>query len=388
MKTKNKIKLLEQFKQIPDYRVDKHKIIYSLPEILFMSLCALLQGQTTYDDIHTWMKHNANGKFFKRLFKKRKVKVPSYSHLHHMLVNIDNNILELIFREYFKQYSTYENLAADGKWLNGSDISGQYIEEPHKAMFNILDKDNKIVVGHKMLDKDKRSEIPAFTEILKDKTFYKKGQIFSFDALLTQIDILNTINEQKSFYMAKVKGNQKALKEKIIFTANEFHNPTDTYISPLWQTENNKSVTRTVEIFQDRNCNVVMFHEDFKNIQTIIKITKETRDLKTNVIKTKVEYLIANFKTTAKDFHNKILQHWNVETYHYHLDMLTCEDNHIAYIEPFNISILRSFTINLYQLYLNANKGTKINDKKISMARIKRNASFDIEFVLNLFELK
>jgi len=388
MKTKNKNKLLEQFKQIPDYRVDKHKIIYPLPEILFLTLCALLQGQTTYEDIHIWMKYNANGKDFKRLFKKRKIKVPSYSHLHRMLVNVDNNALELIFREYFKQYSTYENLAVDGKILNGSDISGQYIEESHKAIFNILDKDNKITVGHKMLDKDKRSEIPALTEILEDKTFYKEGQIFSFDALLTQIDILNTINEQKSFYIAKVKDNQKTLKEKIIFTANKFDKPTDIYTSPLYQTENNKYVKRTVEIFQDKNCSIVMYHKDFKNIQTIIKITKETIDMKTNVKKVKVEYLIANFKTTAKDFHNKILQHWNVETYHYHLDKLTKEDDHIAYIEPFNISILRSFTINLYQLYLNANKGTKINGKKISMARIKKNAVFDIEFVLNLFELK
>jgi len=388
MKTKNKNKLLEQFKQIPDYRVDKHKIIYPLPEILFLTLCALLQGQTTYEDIHIWMKYNANSKFFKRLFKKRKIKVPSYSHLHRMLVNVDNNTLELIFREYFKQYSTYENLAVDGKILNGSDISGQYIEESHKAIFNILDKDNKITVGHKMLDKDKLSEISALTEILEDKTFYKEGQIFSFDALLTQIEILNIINEQKNFYIAKVKDNQKTLKEKIIFTANKFDKPTDISKGPLYQTENNKYVKRTVEIFQNKNCNIIMYHKDFKNIQTIIKITKETIDMKTNVKKVKVEYLIANFKTTAKDFYNKILQHWNVETYHYHLDKLTKEDNHIAYIEPFNISILRSFTINLYQLYLNANKNTKINDKKISMARIKKKAVFDIEFVLNLFELK
>jgi predicted transposase YbfD/YdcC len=385
---KNKNKLLEEFKQIPDYRVDKHKIQYQLHEILFMTLCALLQGQVQYDDIHSWMVVNANGKSFKRLFGKRKVKVPSYGHLCLMLVNIDNNVLELIFREFFKQYSTYENLAVDGKWLNGSNVSGQYINEPHKAVLNILDKDKKIVVGHKLLDKDKQSEIPAFSGILKDKTFYRQGQIFSFDALLTQIDILNTINKQHGKYIAKTKGNQKTLRDKAIFTANNFHKPTDVFISPLFQTENNKLVKRTVEIFQDKSCSVVMCCGEFKNIQTIIKITKETTDLKTKINKIKVEYLIANFKTDAKEFHDKILQHWRIETYHYHLDMLTKEDDHIAYIEPFSISILRSFTINFYQLFFNANKDSKIRNLKISMAKIRKKALFDIEFVFDLFEPK
>ena len=129
-----------------------------------------------------------------------------------------------------------------------------------------------------------------------------------------------------------------------------------------------------------------MHHSNFKNIQSIIKITKETINRNTGVIKTKVEYLIANFKTNAKEFHNKILQHWCIETYHYHLDTLTMEDKHIAYIDPFSISILRSFTINLYQLFLNNNKDSKIMNKKISMSRIKQNASLDIDFTANLFE--
>ena len=144
----------------------------------------------------------------------------------------------------------------------------------------------------------------------------------------------------------------------------------------------------TVEVFQDRSCSVVMHHSHFKNIQSIIKITKETTELKTGVIKTKVEYLIANFKTNAKEFHDKVLQHWSVETYHFHLDTLTMEDDHIAFIDPFSISILRSFTINLYQLFLNANKNTKLDGRDITMARIKKTALHDLEFMLNLFETK
>ena len=45
------------------------------------------------------------------------------------------------------------------------------------------------------------------------------------------------------------------------------------------------------------------------------------------------------------------------QIYYYHLDMLTKEDDHIAYKNPFCMSILRSFTVNLYQLFLYNHKG-------------------------------
>jgi len=132
---------------------------------------------------------------------------------------------------------------------------------------NVLDKDAKIVFAHKFLDHTKKSEIPAFTELLKDKFFTSESQVFSFDALLTQYEILNTINEQKNFYIAKVKGNQKLLKAKVILTANNFHNPTDSYEdSKLGVVERDTRVIRTVDVFQNRDCDVVIYHSNFKNI--------------------------------------------------------------------------------------------------------------------------
>ena len=68
-----------------------------------------------------------------------------------------------------------------------------------------------------MLGNSKKSEIPAFKELLQDGLFSSYGQIFTFDALLTQSEILNAINEQKNKFIAKVKGNQKLLKESNIY---------------------------------------------------------------------------------------------------------------------------------------------------------------------------
>ncbi len=391
MKLMQKKKLLKQLEEIEDFRRHREQIVYPLSEILFMTLFSLLKGDTTFSEIHLSLSFNKDNKIYKKLFGKTKIRIPSRSTLHRILINTSNDGLETVFRDYFSKYITKKNIAVDGKWLRGSDVKGQYTELSHKLVLNILDKDTKIVMGHKFIENDKSHEIPAFTDILKDKSFCNEGQIFTFDALMTQVDILNTINKQKNKYIAKVKSNQKLLKDKVELTANNFLNPSETYKdNRLYKTENsNKSVTRKVDIFYNMDTNRVMFHDKFNNIQTIIKVTKESTNLISGEIKTTVEYLIANFITTAEDFYNKILQHWRVETYHYHLDMLTKEDDHIAYINPFSISILRSFAVNLYQLYFNKNKDKKILDAiPTTMANIKHVCKRDDYFTSDIFELK
>ena len=69
--------------------------------------------------------------------------------------------------------------------------------------------------------------------------------------------------------------------------------------------------------------------------------------------------------------------------------MLFEEDNHIAHKEPFSIAILRSFAVNLYQLFLNRYKNEKILPTgKTTMVEIKINCKYSSEFSANLFELE
>ena len=378
-------------KNIPDYRVDTGKIEYPLHEVLFMTLFALIKGNTTFKDIFSWMTYSKNSEILKEIFKKEKINIPSRSTFHSLLTNTDNNALERVFREFFFPFTTQENVAIDGKWLRGSDINGQYTQERHKAILNILDKDIKIVFAHKFLDKNKSSEITALKEVLSDNDiFSNEKQIFSFDALLTQSEILNTIDEQSNRYIAKLKDNQKHLKEKAIATIEEFNEPTDIVDDEdSYMSEHNKRVSRKVEVFQNKSTDLVMYHQSFNNIQSLIKVTKTLTSSITGEVSITKQYLMANFKTTAKEFHQKILQHWRVETYHYHLDMLTEEDDHIAHKEPFSIAILRSFTVNLYQLFLNKYKDKKVLPTgKTIMADIKRACHYRDDFSAELFELE
>lgn len=301
---KLKKELLKRLEDISDFRVDKAKIEYALHEVLFMTLFGLLKGYVTYKDLHSWMQYQEDNVLFKTLFGKKKVKIPSRSTLHNLLMNTDNNELEEVFREYFATSVNRDNISVDGKWLRGSDVNGQYTQESHKSILNILDKESKIVLGHKFLEKGKLSEIPAFKELLEDNTLSKEAQIFSFDALLTQVEILNTINTTGRRYIAKVKGNQAGLRRKAKETIESFSLPTDSYKNDIYTIEGNNITRRVVDVFQSQSSNLVMFHPQFKNIQSIIRINKKITDEHTAKVTTTIQYLVANFKTTAKSFHD------------------------------------------------------------------------------------
>ncbi len=381
--------LLESLKSIPDYRVDIGKIEYPLHNVLFMVIFAILKGYKDYKDIWRWMVYNETNPILIEIFETKKIKVPSYSTLHDMMINTDNNALEKIFREYFFPFVKKEDIAIDGKWLNGSDANGQYVQASHKAILNILDKKHKIVFAHKLLDKNKKNEITALKEALnEDDIFSDDGQIFSFDAIQTQPEILNHIDKEKNYYIAKVKENQYSLKKKIIQTISEFKKPTDIYINEDKELSHDKHyVKRDIAIFYTPSTNQVIYHKRFKNIQTLGRITKILTNPKTKEKSTYTEYFMSNFKTSAKDFSDKILSHWRVETYHYHLDTLLEEDDHIAYKEPFAIAILRSFALNLIQLFHNKNKNKKVLPTgKTTIKEIQRTAQHNDIFAINLFE--
>jgi len=388
--TKSK-ELLKSLEEIPDFRVDIGKIKYPLHEILFMVLFALLKGNTTFKDIWGWMIYNKENPILKNILQREEIKIPSTSTIHHILINTDNNALEKIFRKYFSNFIKKENIAVDGKWLKGSDVNGQYINESHKSILNILDKDTKIVFAHKFLDKNKKSEIKALQEALEEEDIFSdEGQIFSFDALHTQVETLNEINNNGNKYIAKVKGNQEELRNKIVKTIEEYEKPADSYkIQNLELSHGKKYVASELEVFYSNSIDIAMHHDRFKNIQSLIRITKELNNPITNKTTIYTEYLMANFKISAEDFYHKILYHWRVETYHYHLDMLFDEDEHIAYKEPFAIAILRSFALNLYQIFHNQNKDKKVLPTgKTTMAEIKRTCKYNDNFTIDLLEQK
>jgi len=369
----NTEEVLEKLGKLPDYRRVEEKIIYRQKDLLFGILCSMFGGNKEMTSMHNWLDINFNTSSFKALIgrEKEELKIPSYPTMRRMIININSIKMEEIFREYFipkAKLTENTQLAVDGKMMNGSGRKGKYTLKRNVGMLNVVDTNSKIIIAHKEIEA-KRSEIPSFQEILKMK-FSDKPFLYTFDALNTQENGLNIIHDEGDRYLAKVKGNQKNLKKQIIDTfENEYKREENKIVSFTNKEEfieGNKWVRRETFSLTADSSNLLVFNPKFNHVKTIVKQVKHIRDERGNE-KIKEQYLIANFKETPKFFQETIKDHWLCETYHYHKDMLTREDDSKLSINPFGLSIFRSFVINSIQLYFNENKP---KDKKLIMKRI------------------
>lgn len=62
----------------------------------------VIKGYKTFNEIHFYISANKQNKIFKKVFGKKKIRIPSRSTLHRILMNTNNDELEIVFREYFK----------------------------------------------------------------------------------------------------------------------------------------------------------------------------------------------------------------------------------------------------------------------------------------------
>ncbi len=366
-------KTLEILSKLPDYRVTKEKIKHNQRDVLFGVLCSMFVGNIEIRDKHNWLEVNFNEGYFKKLIGKenKELKVPSYSTVRRMLINIDTSILEEMFRDYFIpkiEFKEKTQLAVDGKMMNGSGRNGKYTFKRNVGMLNVVETTSKIIIAHRELGA-KKSEIPEFKEVL-EMNFSDKPFLYTFDALNTQVDSLNGIEDKGKRYLAKVKGNQKTLLKQVKETFEvESEKEVNNIIESKDKTgsnEGNKWVKRETFVLSSKSDYSIIDNSSFSHIKSIIKQVKYISD---NEGKTKVkeQYLIANFSEDAIYFKEGIKDHWRCETYHYYKDRLTKEDDCKISVNPFGLAILRSFVINCIQLHLNKHKP---DNKSLNMSGI------------------
>ena len=361
--------VLKELESLPDYRRIKEKIIYNNRDILFGVLCSMFVGNEEMTMMYNWLEMNFNEPNFKVLIGKEKeeLKVPSYPTMRRAIININPSKMEEIFRNYFiprADLKEYSQLAVDGKMMNGSGRKGKYKLKRNVGMLNVVDTNSKIIIAHKEIE-EKISEIPSFQEIIKMK-FSDKPFLYTFDALNTQENGLNLINNEGDRYLAKVKGNQKNLQKQVIEIFEDANEGLSHFKDKEEFIEGNKWIRRETSVLTTKSSNILISNQKFNHVKSIIKQVKYITDERGKE-KIKEQYLIANFQETPEFFQQTIKDHWICETYHYHKDMLTNEDDSKLSVNPFGLSIFRSFVINAVQLYFNKHKP---NNNKLIMKRI------------------
>ena len=174
--------LLEEFRQLPDYR--KNKIRYTNPgEILFLSLLAILSGAQSYDDMATWMRERKRelSKFLERAFI-----APAYTTIRNIFLGIDINSVESMQQKWVHKLAnnntqTLTIVATDGKTMRGS--KNKMLNEKSRHIISLFLTKEKLTIAQTQVD-DKSNEIPAFLKLLDSLNL--TNCVITMDAMHTQ----------------------------------------------------------------------------------------------------------------------------------------------------------------------------------------------------------
>ena len=204
---------LELLAEVPEHRKG-NAIKYSLRDVLFLAIFAILCGAETYTGMQT----------FSELHKEDLQKylelphgIPSHDVFGDILSRVDIKAVNECFRVFTDCLGGKEAkdtvVALDGKTIRRSQSNEHRAFHIETAYLS----DMEIVLGQTAID-DKTNEITAIPEMLKMLAI--KECTVTIDAIGTQKSIAKAVREAEAEYILPVKENQPTLLEDITLYAH------------------------------------------------------------------------------------------------------------------------------------------------------------------------
>ena len=333
----------KHFGELPDPRAANS--LHNLIDILTISICAVICGAKTYDQIEEYGKDN-----YKWLneFLELPRGIPSHDTFGRVFSYIDPREFQNCFMEWIAEVSRLLNgeiIAIDGKTLRRSYDSVSEKKAIH--MISAWATGQNIVLGQ-YKTAEKSNEITAIPMLIK--MLDVSGSIVTIDAMGCQKKIAATIIEKKADYVLALKENQpqlygdvKLYMDDIIQSGKEnvdFHYHT-TIDADHGRIETRKYwITDVIDWIQGK--------EKWRGLQSIgcVERTRETE----KDVSTEKSYYIASLESDVQLFAKSVRSHWRIENgLHWTLDMAFREDE--SRIRkghaPENFAVLRHIALNL-----------------------------------------
>jgi predicted transposase YbfD/YdcC len=331
---------LDTFGAIEDPRSTRNQL-YSVNEILLLTLCAVLCGAEGWQDIEDFGK--AKLTFLRHYFEYTQG-IPSDDTLRRFYRSINPQEFERLFRAWVENLAKTAGaqvIAIDGKCSRRSyDGEGNMLH-----MISAFATEARIVLGQEKVS-DKSNEITAIPKMLD--WLDVKGHIVTIDAMGCQYDIANQILKKEGNYIFSLKGNQGTLSKDVqLYFEDPLLAKHESFV------DHDKGHGR----IETRECWVVTdvkwlhhSHPKWITIQSIIKI-ESTRVLKGKISK-ETRYYISSLTLAPEQMLKAIRWHWAIEnSLHWVLDMSFNEDYSRIRKEnaPHVMAIFRHVALNLLQ---------------------------------------
>lgn len=196
--------LLDRFATLKDPR-QQAKVLYPLPEILLLLLCATLAGADDLVEIELWGKQHLG---FLRRFRPYTHGIPSHDTLGAVVGVLDPALFKTCFTSWVEGLREAEpdRVAIDGKTSRRSHARGKGREPLH--LLSAWATRQRLVLGQEAVA-GKSNEITAIPLLLERLAL--EGALVTIDAIGTQSAIAEAIRARGGDYLLALKANRPAL---------------------------------------------------------------------------------------------------------------------------------------------------------------------------------
>lgn len=367
--------LLNACTSIEDMRSERNQL-HSIPEILFLTLMALISDADGWQDMETY----GNMRTYQlKEYLDYKHGTPSDDTLRRFFTNLDpshfKNFFCSLVQPLIKQAQA-KLISIDGK-VSRHSFDG---EEKAIHMVSAFSSEARLVLGQEKVG-DKTNEITAIPKILEWLDI--KNRILTIDAMGCQHAIADQIVEKGGDYVFSLKGNQGNLSEdvSVYFNDIELTDGSEKGSSKPAHTTHYTDVDKGHGRIETRACSICLDvawlqerHPKWCTIKSIIQI-KSTREMK-NTRSTEVRYYISSLVTDAQEMLKNIRSHWAIEnSLHWVLDMTFHDDASRIRKDnaPQIMAILRHLVLNALQLY----RASLPKSEKISIKGLRKMCAWD-----------
>jgi len=337
--------ILDHFSALSDPR-ERWRVLYPLPEILLLVLCATLSGMEDFVEIKLWGEQRLD---FLRRFLPYDRGIPAHDTLNDVINALDGELFKTCFTNWVEALRDEEPdiIAVDGKTSRRTHARGQGREPLH--LVSAWATRQHLVLGQEATD-IKSNEITAIPLLLKRLEL--RGALVTIDAMGTQKDIAETIVARGGDYLLVLKGNWPLLHAEVeLFFAEP---PTD-MIHPVHETTDGDH--GRIEVRRHQVCHEVdwLFSDRryrdeprFPHLAMIGMI--ETTVERHGKIERERRYYLCSTKLDAKSFALAVRAHWGIENrLHWVLDVVFHDD--LSRLRtgfgPHNMAIVRHLAMNL-----------------------------------------
>ena len=339
------VSLLDHFSALKDPR-QSWKVVYPLPEIMLLVLCATMSGMEDFVEIRLWGRERMD---FLRRFLPYKRGLPSHDTLNDVMNALDAELFKACFTAWVEALRDGQPdvVAIDGKTSRRTHDRANGREPLH--MVSAWASRQRLVLGQEAVGA-KSNEIRAIPLLLARLEL--TGAIVTIDAIGTQTAIAETILHRGGDYLLALKANRPATHADV---AAFFATPPDEMIHSTHEMieadhgrleQRRHLVCHDVGwLFSDRR-----YTDEPRFPQLAMIAMVETRTERSGRIEQERRFYLSSARLDAKTFAAAVRGHWGIENrLHWVLDVVFHDD--LARLRtgngPQNMAIIKHMALNM-----------------------------------------